>query len=69
MRTKMIKTVISCPSNMVMVFDKKGEQIPEYQGQYEEVRESILKDAPLNTVFGYLPDSEPELRKVPREEW
>ncbi len=69
MRTKMIKTVISCPSNMVMVFDKKGEQIPEYQGQYEEVRESILKDAPLNTVFGYLSDSEPELRKVPREEW
>ena len=69
MRIKMIKTVISCPSNMVMVFDKKGEQIPEYQGQYEEVRESILKDASLNTVFGYLSDSEPELRKVPREEW
>ena len=65
----MIKTVIRCPNNMVMVFDKKGEQIPKYQGQYEEVKESILKDAPQNAVFGYLCDSEPELRKVPREEW
>ncbi len=65
----MIKTVIKCPNNMVMVFDKKGEQIPEYQGQYEEVKESILEDAPLNAVFGYLSNSEPELRKVPREEW
>jgi len=65
----MIKTAIRCPNNMVMVFDKEGEQIPEYQGQYQEVKESILKDAPLDAVFGYLSDSEPELRKVPREEW
>jgi hypothetical protein len=65
----MIKTIIRCPNNMVMVFDKKGEQIPEYQGQYREVKESILKDTPLNAVFGYLFDSEPELRKIPREEW
>ena len=65
----MIKTIIRCPNNMVMVFDKKGEQIPEYQGQYREVKGSILKDAPLNAAFGYLFDSEPELRKIPREEW
>ncbi len=65
----MIKTVIKCPSNMVMVFDNKGEQIPEYQAQYEEVKGSILKDAPLNAVFGYLSDSRSELRKVLREEW
>ncbi len=65
----MIKTVIRCPDNMVMVFDKEGEQIPEYQGQYQEIKESILKNAPLNVVFAYFSDSEPELRKVPREEW
>ena len=65
----MIKTVIRCPDNMIMVFDEEGEQIPEYQGQYEEVKESILKEAPLNVVYGYLYDSEPELRKLPREEW
>lgn len=68
-KQKPIKTVIRCPDDMVMVFDKEGEQIPEYQGQYQEVKESILKDAPLNAVFGYLSDFEPELGKVPREEW
>ncbi len=65
----MIKAVIRCPDDMVMVFDKEGEQIPEYQGQYQAVKGNILKNAPLNAVFGYLSDSEPELRKVPREEW
>ena len=65
----MIKTVIKCPENMVMVFDEAGEQIPAYQGQYEIVKGIILKSAPQNTIFGYLCDYEPELRKVPREEW
>ena len=65
----MIKTVIRCSNNMVIVFDKKGEQIPEYQGQYEEVKRKILKDAPLNAVFGRFPDYETELQIVPREEW
>ena len=65
----MIKTVIRCPDDMVMVFDEQGEQIPEYQNQYQKVKESILKDAPLNAIFAYLSDFEPELRKIPREEW
>ncbi len=65
----MIKTVIRCPDDLVMVFDEEGEQIPEYQGQYQKVKESILQDALLNAVFGHLSDYEPELRKVSREEW
>jgi len=65
----MIKTVIRCPDDMVMVFDKQGEQVPEYQDQYQKVKESILKDAPPNTIFAYLSDSEPELQKIAREEW
>jgi len=69
MRKEMIKTVVRCPNNMVMVFDKKGEQIPEYQGQYQAVKESILRDVPPGAVFGYLLDSVPELREVPIEEW
>ena len=48
----MIKAVIRFKNNMVMVFDKRGRQIPEYQGQYAEVKEHILKDAPLNAVTG-----------------
>ena len=65
----MIKTAIRCPNNMVMVFDDRGEQIPEYQGQYGKVKEGILRDISLDTVFGYLSDYEPELREVPKKEW
>ena len=65
----MIKTVIKSQNGMVMVFDKEGEQIPEYQGQYEDVKEGILKDASPDTIFGYFPDYEAELKTVPREEW
>jgi hypothetical protein len=68
-RKKMIKTAIRCQSGMVMVFDRNGEQLPEYQGQYREVKESILKDAPPDAIFGYFGDYETELRLVPREEW
>ena len=38
-------------------------------GDSVKVKEGILKDAPPNTIFAYLSDSEPELQKVPREEW
>jgi len=65
----MIKSVIKTPKNMVIVFDERGEQIPEYQGQYEEVKEKILKDTPPDTRFGYFLNYETELRVVPREEW
>jgi len=65
-----IKSVYKWQDGMVMVFDKKGEQIPEYQGQYENVKESILKDAPPDTVFSHGFWDEAELLKVvPREEW
>ena len=53
----MIKTVVRLGDDMVMVFNAMGEQIPEYQGQYEDVKERILRDAPPATVlkhwFGY----------------
>ena len=65
----MIKTIIRCSNNMVMVFDKKGEQIPKYQGQYEEVKESILKDAPPEAVFSHCFGDDFELKVAPREEW
>ena len=65
----MIKTIAKCPNDMVMVFDEKGEQIPEYQGQYQEVKESILKDAPPDAIFAYWYDYKPELQKAPRVKW
>jgi len=65
----MIKTVMRFRNNMVMVFDERGEQIPEYQGQYEKVKESILGGAPPDTIFALGFSDAGELRKVPREEW
>jgi len=65
----MIKTVMRFKNNMVMVFDKWGEQIPEYQGQYEKMKESILRDALPNTIFALGFTDVGELREVPREEW
>ena len=65
----MIKTVIKCANGMVMVFDKRGRQIPKYQGQYEEVKESILKDAPSQAIFAHGFTDMGELRKVSRAEW
>ena len=66
---QVIKTVIRCQNDMVMVFDEEGEQIPEYQGQYEEVKGSILKDAPPDAIFAHGFTDAGELRKVSREEW
>lgn len=65
----MIKTAIRCPNNTVIVFDEMGEQIPKYYGQYQEVKESILKDALPNVVFRYLLSYEVNLKSVPKEEW
>jgi hypothetical protein len=65
----MIKTVIKSADGMVMAFDKTGEQIPEYQGQYQEVKALILRDAPPETRFGCFPNGGQELKIVSREEW
>ncbi len=65
----MIKTVMRFRNNMVMVFDKRGEQIPKYQGQYEKVKESILGDALPDTIFALGFTDADELREVPREGW
>ncbi len=66
---QVIKSVLKARNSMVMVFDEEGEQIPEYQGQYEEVKERILKDAPPDAVFTHGFTDAGELRKVSREEW
>lgn len=65
----MIKIVMRFRNNMVMVFDKWGEQIPKYQGQYEKVKESILEDALPDTIFTLGFTDAGELREVPREGW
>jgi len=65
----MIKSVIRCPNDMVLVFDENDEQIPDYQGGYEEVKKRILQDAPPEAVFGYWFDFATDIKTVPREKW
>lgn len=65
----MIKSVIRCPNDMVLVFDDDEEQVPEYQGWYQQVRELILRDAPSDTIFGYWFNYETDIATLPREEW
>ena len=64
-----IKIAIRFKNNMVVVFDEEGKRIPKYQGQYEEVKESALRDAPPDAVFAHGFTDFGELRIVPREEW
>ena len=65
----MIKMAIRFKNNMVMVFDKRGEQMPGYQGQYEMVKENILRVAMPDTVFALGFNNAGELREVLREDW
>lgn len=66
---QVIKSIIKTPNGMVLVFDGKGEQIPEYQGQYENVKPNILKDAPPSAEFSYAFDNKTEIKVVSRKEW
>ena len=65
----MIMRVIRVSNNMVMVFDEEGEQIPEFQGYYNDVRESILTNASGGTVFNHWFDLSPEPEQVSPEAW
>jgi len=65
----MIKTVIRFQNDMVLVFDDKGRQVPEYQGEYQKVKKRILIDAPKDAVFAYGFTTRGELKKIAREEW
>ena len=65
----MIKKVIRCRNDMVMVFDENGEQLTCYQGYYADVNDSILKDSSVDTAFIHHFDTGLRLKEVPVEEW
>jgi hypothetical protein len=69
MSAAMMKTVIRLRNDMVMVFDAIGEQIPEYQGRYEDVKERILRDASSETIFNHWFGCALEPGTVPSENW
>ena len=64
----MISEVIKFENGMVLVFDEKGEQMPEFQGRYQDVRVKILARAPKEVTFYH--GTWPQGRSlVPRKEW
>lgn len=64
----MIKAAIRFGDNMVMVFDENGQQMTEYQGKYEAVKDEILKDAPGTATFYYSVGGT-AFAPIGREEW
>ena len=66
---QVIKAVFKWEDGTVMVFDVEGKQIRKYQGQYEEVKTEILRDAPPEAVFVHWFDCETDITTVSREEW
>ena len=49
----MIKTVIRIENDLVMVFDENGEEMPEYQGIYDYVKDKIMDDATEESIFNH----------------
>jgi hypothetical protein len=56
-------------SDMVMTFGQDGQQIPELQGPYEEVREAVLAAAGEHTRFQHGSTWGQAPEDVSREEW
>jgi len=63
-----IDHAVKFSNGMVMVFDENGEQMPEYQGRYEEVKDKILADAPQGARF-FRAVWMVSGGEIPREEW
>ena len=64
-----IESVYRLKNDTVMVFDAEGEQVPEYQGQYEDVKERILREVPSDAVLSHWFDSAIEPEVVTKENW
>ena len=65
----MMKTVIRLGNDMVIVFDDAGEQMPEYQGQYQDMKAGILGEATSETVFNHWFGYSFEPVVVPAKRW
>ena len=64
----MIKTAIRFGDNKVMVFNEKGEQLSRYQGEYEKVKDKILKATPDDAIFQHC-NHGVNFEVVEREKW
>jgi hypothetical protein len=65
----MIKTIIRTKNDMVMVFDEKGNEMPEYQGYYNDVKEKILTNAQAASIFNHWFGRSRKPGKIRPENW
>ncbi len=65
----MITKIIRLKNDMVMVFDENGEELPEYQGRYDDVRDRIVADAPTGAVFNHWFGHSLKPDIVPTKKW
>jgi hypothetical protein len=65
----MINKIIRLKNDMVMVFDENGEELPEYQGRYDKVRDRIVADAPAGAVFNHWFGHSLKPSTVPTNNW
>ena len=63
----MIKTVIRLRNNMVLVFDEAGEEMPQYQGDYYTVKNTIMSAAFEGVVFKHWFGYRPKPRVLPAD--
>ena len=66
---EMINSIVRLKDDTVMVFDERGGQVLAYQGQYDIVRERILRDAPHSAVFLHWFGNNDAPQAVGRKEW
>ena len=65
----MVKTIIRTDDDMVLVFDERGEQVPEYQGRYSDVRDKVLANAFGAAEFFHWFGASRQPESVPAERW
>lgn len=65
----MIKTVIRAANNMVFAFDEQGNQMPEYQGRYEDVKRKIEAETGTESAFIQWFSVSPEPDIVSKVNW
>ena len=66
---KYVKRAIKAENDMALVFDNRGEQIWEYQGQYHTVRRCIMRATSPDTIFHHVASVRSDLLTVPKEAW
>jgi hypothetical protein len=65
----MIKRAIRLNNDLVMVFDENGEQLSEYQGKYDDVKQRIFANASPDTVYVHWFGDASEPKIVPVQHW